>query len=230
MRDTAGFRLLGTGRASWVFDLGDGTVLRRRRNLASSELEADVMRWAREHGVAVPRVIDAQGPDLIMERVAGPTLLDVVQADPGIAPQAGETLAAFHRSLDRVPPIRALPTRHAEPTPGSAWGLLHGDLHPANILESPTGPVLVDWTNAGTGARAADVAETWLILLCADPGLGPSWTSIRPRIVESMLAGVDRAAAAEYLEAAAVTRLHDPSTSETEKATIRMLLAEQSYQ
>lgn len=224
MRDTTGRTLLGTGRASWVFDLEDGTVLRRRRDLSSTELEAEAMRWVRAHGVPTPRVVAASGPDLIMERVQGPTLHDQLQADPSIASKVGDILAALHHSLDRVPPREGLPTRHAAAHPHATIGVLHGDLHPANVIQSPTGPVLVDWTNVGLGPRAADVAETWIVLLCADPGLGPSWTRIRQQVLDSLLAGVDRAAAQQHLALAATTRLRDPGTSEPEKRSIRALL------
>lgn len=225
MRDTTGCPLLGAGRASWVFDLGDGTVLRRRRDLGSSEHEAGVMRWARAHGVPVPDVVEARGPDLIMERVLGPTLLDRLLADHSIATQVGQTLAALHHRLDQVPAPEGLAPRHRDLPPDAARGLLHGDLHPANVLMSAAGPVLVDWTNAGAGPRPADVAESWLILLYAEPGIGPVWPEIREQVLEAMLAGVDRAAAGKYRAQAAATRLQDPSTTEAEKRTIRALAA-----
>ena len=44
-------RLVAAGRASEVFDLGDGTVLRRALDGTPSEREAAAMRWAGAHGV-----------------------------------------------------------------------------------------------------------------------------------------------------------------------------------
>lgn len=42
--------------------------------------------------------------------------------------------------------------------------LCHGDYHPDNILLSDQGPIVIDWTDATTGNRLADVARTILIL------------------------------------------------------------------
>jgi fructosamine-3-kinase len=67
----------------------------------------------------------------------------------------GRLLADLHHGLDG--------TRSR----GSA--LVHGNLHPGNVLMSADGPVLIDWTNHRTGLRALDVALTWLVLDCFDP-------------------------------------------------------------
>lgn len=37
-------------------------------------------------------------------------------------------------------------------------GLVHGDFHPGNVLSSPAGPILSDWSDAAIGARAWDLA------------------------------------------------------------------------
>src|SRR4029453_7625024 len=42
------------------------------------------------------------------------------------------------------------------------------DIHPLNVIYSPTGPVLIDWTNASRGSWQTDVAHTWLIIASAD--------------------------------------------------------------
>ena len=42
--------------------------------------------------------------------------------------------------------------------------MLHLDLHPANVILSPDGPVVIDWTNGARGDAAADLALTWIIL------------------------------------------------------------------
>src|SRR4051794_10258399 len=42
--------------------------------------------------------------------------------------------------------------------------LLHLDLHPDNVILSPTGPILINWQAAVAGPAAADVAHTWLLI------------------------------------------------------------------
>jgi len=41
--------------------------------------------------------------------------------------------------------------------------LLHGDFHPANLLRTGDGYVVIDWTNGMSGDPAADVARTVLL-------------------------------------------------------------------
>ena len=42
--------------------------------------------------------------------------------------------------------------------------LLHGDFHPANLLRSADGYVVIDWTNGMKGDPAADIARTILLM------------------------------------------------------------------
>jgi aminoglycoside phosphotransferase (APT) family kinase protein len=41
--------------------------------------------------------------------------------------------------------------------------LLHGDFHPANLLRTDEGCVVIDWTSGTSGDPAADVARTVLL-------------------------------------------------------------------
>ena len=40
----------------------------------------------------------------------------------------------------------------------------HGDYHPFNILQSPEGPIIIDWSGVQLGDPMADVA--WAVMLC----------------------------------------------------------------
>jgi Ser/Thr protein kinase RdoA (MazF antagonist) len=42
--------------------------------------------------------------------------------------------------------------------------LCHGDFHPDNVIETPTGPVIIDWVDVTSGAPLADVARTALLV------------------------------------------------------------------
>jgi tRNA A-37 threonylcarbamoyl transferase component Bud32 len=198
-----------------VYDLGDGTVLRRYRNAAqSAEPDAAAMRAAAAAGVRVPRVHSADGPDLVMDAVPGPSMLADLLVHPDRAARYGKDLADLHGRLDRVPPRS-----------GSA-GLVHGDLHPGNVLLNTDGPVLIDWTNARWAERSLDVAMTWILLTCfdpSDPALEPMTTALRGPFLSAFLGGVDRTAAASSLREAARIRHDDPATRSEELRRIDQL-------
>jgi AICAR transformylase/IMP cyclohydrolase PurH len=67
--------LIGRGRAADVYALDGRRVLRRYRTSYSCTAEADLMRYLRQAGYPVPEVFDADGPDLVMERLEGPDML-----------------------------------------------------------------------------------------------------------------------------------------------------------
>jgi aminoglycoside phosphotransferase (APT) family kinase protein len=194
-----------------VYDLGDGTVLRRCLDPEIDVTgEAAVMAHAHRHGVPTPRVLEASGPDLVMERVTGPTMLSALSSQPERAAECGRLLAELHHLLDTVPALQRGPAHHR---------LLHLDLHPGNVLLSGSGPALVDWTNAASGPRPLDVATTWVILRwmgTTDPAAS-ALDDVRAELLAAFLAEVDRPAAEAALPAAAAARLADPATSAAER-------------
>jgi len=135
------------GRASTITDLGDGTVLRIG---GAPAREAELMSLARAHGFPVPRVHEVRPDALVMERINGPTMGGDVARRPWRLGRHMRALADLHERLHRIPT--------------GSGRLVHFDLHPDNVLLSPSGPVVIDWTNAHGGEAAADVALTWLIL------------------------------------------------------------------
>jgi aminoglycoside phosphotransferase (APT) family kinase protein len=50
--------------------------------------------------------------------------------------------------------------------------LLHGDLHPDNVILATRGAIAIDWMAAARGDRAADAARTALILELGAPPPG----------------------------------------------------------
>jgi len=209
--------LLARGRAADVFDLGD-RVLRRNRFARPAEREATLLRFAAEHGVPVPAVLESDGTDLVMAKVDGPVLMLNID-DDATAARAGRLLAELHRSLDDVPAPPGLPAVYDDVAPR----LLHGDLHPGNVLMSPAGPVLIDWDNASAGPRAADVAETWVLLGCFDPGV-PGWPARREVLLAAFLDAVDIDSAARWLPAVGERRLADRNTRGPEAERIKALV------
>jgi aminoglycoside phosphotransferase (APT) family kinase protein len=221
-----GDRLIGRGRTAAVYDLGDGRVLRRTLDPEHDATgEADAMRLAASAGVPVPRVHDVAGPDLVMDRVVGPTMLEDLVAHPDRLDHHAAILADLHGRLDAVDADAAtadgLPDGTTPPL-----GLLHGDLHPANVLLTATGPVLIDWTNYRFGPRRVDLAVTWIVLACFghdDLVAAGISSGVRAALVERFLARIDRVQAAAGLPAAIELRLADPATGLVEKRCLEAL-------
>ena len=153
-------RLLAAGRDSEVFGYSDGLVLRRYRDGRDASAEAQLLRYLRERGYSVPKVESYAGPDIVMTWVQGPTLAEAMQSDTIQPSAAGQILAELHNRLHDL-------------TRADNSALLHLDLHPANVLLSQDGPVVIDWCNAKRGLPAFDVALTALILaqVIVTPGL-----------------------------------------------------------
>jgi aminoglycoside phosphotransferase (APT) family kinase protein len=149
-----------------------------------------------------------------MDRVDGPTMLDQLAKHPDQASPFGRVLAELHEALDR--------------TGAAESALVHGDLHPGNVLMSTGGSVLIDWTNHRLGPRALDLALTWLVLECFDPGddvFGDQFAPVKVELLSSFLTAVDAAAAAARMPEAAAIRRADPATTPGEHFRIDQLLS-----
>ncbi|HEY1642848.1 MAG TPA: phosphotransferase [Streptosporangiaceae bacterium] len=169
--------LIGVGRAADVYALDADRVLRRYRAGHSAEPEAAVMTYLAQAGYPVPKVYDASGPDLILERLTGRDMLADLLTRPWLARQHAATLARLH---DRLHAIPAPPSLRVAFPPGDR--VLHLDLHPANVMLTGVGPVVIDWNNVAAGTPAADVAMAWLIMATSDMDPPPPLL-LRPVIV-----------------------------------------------
>lgn len=127
----------------------------------------------------------------VWEQVSGPTLWQYGAAHPAGGPReqrltdAGRLLAEVHLGLLALTPPVELPrqgdrlaskVRRAAtridprlravlsqvPESAGPQSFCHGDLHPGNVILSPTGPVVLDWFDACRGDRVAEIARTWL--------------------------------------------------------------------
>jgi serine/threonine protein kinase len=223
-RDVPG-QLIGRGRAADVFAAGPGRVLRRYRagEGGDTAAEAAVMQHARENGFPVPAVYEAAGKDIVMERIDGPTMIADIARQPWRVGRHAKTLGELHRRLNEI----AAPAGVAAPL-GRGDRLVHFDLHPANVLLSPDGPVVIDWSNAARGDPADDVALTWVILATsAIPG-GLPFRAVgragRSLLVNAYLGGVDAAAARPRLSELAGYRLRtNPHLLEPEQRALARL-------
>lgn len=158
--------LLASGRAADVYDLGDGTVLRRYRTNHDVAVEAKLMGHLFSIGYPVPRVDRAAGRDLVMELVEGPTMLDEIDRRPWRINAHIKMLAELQHDLSSLEAPDWLPTDDRIP-PGQS--ILHLDLHPMNVIMSARGPVVIDWTNARRGDGDFDAAMTYILAAAFEP-------------------------------------------------------------
>ncbi|MEP7003019.1 MAG: phosphotransferase [Chloroflexota bacterium] len=215
-------KLLAVGRDADVFDLGDGRVLRRHRDGRPATKQAALIAYVASHGYPVPRLFDASGPDLVLERVDGPELQTTIR--PWNIGASARVLADLHRRLHLIPPLPGLDAPFGDPA-----SLLHLDLHPRNVLIGPAGPVVIDWANAANGPGQADVVLMYVIGATSHLD-GPALMRTVRGAGRSRFLAVFRAAAADadfdrLLPVVAAWRMRDANVTADERAAIDRLLA-----
>jgi aminoglycoside phosphotransferase (APT) family kinase protein len=142
---------IAAGRDADVFALDDHRVLRRYRRPADVSGEAAIMRYVAEYGYPVPEVFEASGRDMVMTRVDGPTMAGAMLTGTMGIEAGAVMLAGLLARLHEIP--------------GRTGGsVVHLDLHPENVLVTATGPVVIDWCNAGDGPPDFDTALSALIM------------------------------------------------------------------
>jgi aminoglycoside phosphotransferase (APT) family kinase protein len=230
-------KLVGAGRNADVYDVGNGRVLRRYRDgrePGQVATEAYVMAHARAHGAPTPEVFDVSGPDIVMERAVGPTMLDAIARRPWTVRAQARLLAELHDLVHQVPvsgvPGLDLPAPFGTAGPQDGDVLLHRDLHPQNVILAEGGPVIIDWEGAVRGPAVADVGMTWVIIGFSDIP-GPRWRAVAARGVQAALTRSFLRAAGPLDDAWRLTviqrRLTDPNVLPSEAARLRKLLPEE---
>jgi len=172
----------------------------------------------------VPEVFDVSGPDIVMERVDGPTMLADLARRPWRLLRHAARLARLHQQVHAVPGLDGLRAPF-----GDGEALLHLDLHPENVLLSSQGPVLIDWEGAGRGPAEADLAYCWVVVaLSTVPG--SAWQRLVGRsgqrlFADAVLRHSGLTVDAGWLAQAGRFRLHDPNLQPEEADRIRRMLA-----
>jgi aminoglycoside phosphotransferase (APT) family kinase protein len=210
-------RLLASGCEADVFVRPDGLLVKRNRSGRDLEPEALLMRYLRGQGIPVPRVVDVERDELVMEYVPGPRMSEELDAKPWRAGALGHELANLHRRLDAVPAPDFL---------AGDGELLHLDLHPGNVVLGPEGPVVLDWACATRGDRKVDVALSWIALAVCK--LRPVRRVARWRLVKSFLAEVDQGVV-EAIPQAAEIRLARRQRDPEEREAVRKLVERCSH-
>ncbi|SDJ48665.1 phosphotransferase [Streptomyces indicus] len=209
--------LIGQGRDADVYALDETRVLRRYRSGGRpTEREARLMTHLAASGFPVPEVHGATSTDLVLERVAGPTMLEVLARRPLQFHTLGRMLGALHDRLHAHPAPTWLPQRFGGTGDDR---VLHLDLHPGNVILTGRGPVVIDWSNAAAGDPAADLAMTLVTVGGAEvPGLAA-------RLGRGLLLhAVRRGSATDpgpRLAAAVEVKLTDPNLRPAEEAWLR---------
>src|SRR5207248_261462 len=112
--------------------------------------------------------IEICGRDMVMQRLEGTTMLTDLGDHPWRLFKHAKTLASLALRLHAIPQPPWLDQRI-----GGGSALVHMDLHPDNVMITPDGPVVIDWSNAGAGAPGAEIADLWLLMSIATvPGKG----------------------------------------------------------
>jgi Ser/Thr protein kinase RdoA (MazF antagonist) len=239
---------IAQGREAEVFDRGDGTVLKLFRagiDRSRAGVEAAALAAVAASGVDAPQVVEQVTVDgrtgLVLGRVEGTDLLSILERRPLLVLAVGRALATAQAAMHRVAAPAALPDLHellaariAAATPLDATAqrraldelaalpagdrLLHGDLHPGNLLGSVAAPIIIDCGDAARGDPLADVARTELLLRVGHlpPGTPPLLRALS-RVGRGLLLGayrraygpVDRAAIARWRRVRAAARLSE---------------------
>jgi Ser/Thr protein kinase RdoA (MazF antagonist) len=189
--------------------------------------EARVTRAVFAAGGPAPEVLDEVTLEgrrgIVLPRLDGPTLMQLLRSSAVTIEQAGTIIATFAMSVHKTSPPPEVPSlrdfmddalrlsggnlpKHIATgildlieclSPGDR--LCHTDLHPGNVIMTVDGPRLVDWTGTVRAATAFDLACTQIVLSELAPEF--SHNPERPRAVNA-------AAQSEY------ARLAGTSTAE----------------
>jgi aminoglycoside phosphotransferase (APT) family kinase protein len=154
-------------------------------------LEADITRRVHKAGLPAPAtdgIVEIDGrPGIVLERIDGESMWRRMKSAPNELPLFVEALVDLQTGLHAAGPIEGLPDLGSRlrskidqverlspderrealdvlaglPT---GWALCHGDIHPANVLMSARGMVVIDWFDAATGHPVADLARSSLLM------------------------------------------------------------------
>lgn len=186
--------MIAVGRTSEVHEFGRHSVVKILRSTVPShwaEREADFTSAVRELGAPAPEVhglIEIEGrPAIVFERIFGQSMWEAMQDSPPTAPGLARELGKIQKSImaaglpNEVPGLvermRVKISEAVQLTPSErstaqdvlvrlprGAALLHGDLHPGNVLMAQNGPVVIDWFDSSIGHPLADVARSSLLL------------------------------------------------------------------
>lgn len=206
------------GRTADIHDWDDDHILKLFHNwsdLENVKYELKIAQAVHASGVKAPAVgelIQVEGRNgLIYERVAGESMLTLLQRRPWMVFAYSRLLAQLHVQMHDNSFKANIPNQHsqlqykinnADALPASmkisllkaldsmpkGGRVCHGDFHPANVLLSENDANIIDWIDASCGNPLADVARTTIILI------GAAETKQIPNLFLKMLIKIAHAA------------------------------------
>lgn len=209
-------RRLGSGKEAEVFEYGDfalklyrsasqkAAAFREASNLSILEqlaLPTPMIHAVGEYGGRWGLVMDrARGPSfadrmmsgdrrLHIEELARLHLLVHCQSGSGLPSLKARLSANIQRAeeLDRSSQDRLL--RQLDALPDGDC-LCHGDFHPWNIHGSADDIMVLDWLDACSGAPAADVCRSYVLIHYADPMAAAEYVDAYARLGETTAADI----------------------------------------
>ena len=202
--------LIGKGLTSEVFGRGEDRVLKLFFPWvpeSTVQREFDITRTVHAAGAPCPAAFEmlklGDRHGIIFERVRGHSLVRQVEMKPwtlfaaarllaelqaqihardapaGLPAQRDQVARWVERAVDFTPAQKEVARRQLEQLPPGHC-LCHGDFHPANILLTARGPIIIDWSRATRGHAPADVARTSVLFEHAEL---PEETSLRIRLL-----------------------------------------------
>jgi len=192
-------RFIARGASAELFDLGDGQALKLFRDSVSDEMivrEAEASIHAGACGVPTAAAIGRRAWDgrrgIVYPRLEGGTVMDWVRRNPLRAGWALDRMGAIHATMhrERGGTLRSLKQVLATdiaygPAPitlqraaiayletlSDGDALTHGDFHLGNVMMTPQGMMIIDWSKAAAGHPAADAVRSEMLMRF---GIGPT--------------------------------------------------------
>jgi aminoglycoside phosphotransferase (APT) family kinase protein len=183
---------IAVGRTAEVFGYEDDKVVKllrpgfKRTLIADEEAKVAAAHAAGAPAPATYGTVEVSGRiGLVLDRIEGESMLDEASLDTFamgrwgkvLGDLHGETLSHTSDDLPRIIDVLAEKIEQADITAEHRkkaldvlaaapddHAVLHGDVHPGNVILTNDGPVLIDWIDATRGSPSADIARTlWLL-------------------------------------------------------------------
>ena len=229
-----GLCLIARGGQADIYDFGGNRVLRvgrRPQDLERIRYEFTVYTFLAGTDISFPKAFDLVEvgglPAIIMEPLNGPSMMDLIRANPLSAKAKAGQLAELHFKIGKTSASEQITDVKAkamfcigkseslsEPDKESILAVLntlpngtnlcHGDFHPGNIMVQENRNYIIDWSAASRGDFHADIAHSYILMRVVPkvPHMNPIMHRLQKRIGRSIastyLSNMDRQRKIDY--------------------------------